>query len=51
MNVADLLKELKRGKYGNAINYGTSILNNDYAQGNHFRNEGRRRFLDRIRPI
>ena len=46
MNFAYLLRELQHGNSSNALNYAGSMLSNDFAEGNHFRNEGRRRFLD-----
>ena len=49
-NLVDMLSELKQTNYGNALNYGSSIFN-DFADKEHFREGGRRRFLDRIEPL
>ena len=51
MNIADLLKELQHGNYGNALNYGTSILKSDYAQGYHFRMKVKGYFYMRSDPF
>ena len=38
MNFADVLRELQHGNYSKALNYADSMLRNDFAEGNHFRN-------------
>ena len=52
-NLVDLLSELKKGNYANTINYGSSIVSDDFSAlpSGHFRETARRRFLDRIRAI